>query len=234
MWTIARPPAAGGDDHGELLVPGGWSGLLPRNSIVIASARPLNEVHLRADVILPGESEAEKFAAQVNTYLAVFKSLEISMDTGGPDKDVKAAFDSLEVHQDKNEAVLTAKVPYAFFKKVMVEPPATLAHPANSALSVTTPARDAKATLRSRESRTSRDHHEEVETPTGTDLSSRKSRDPHLNRFVITKSRDPHLNRICLITRKIETSHSTDLSSPGGLQADRDLLFERFEDCVPV
>lgn len=126
VWTIARPPAAGGDDHGELLVPGGWSGLLPRNSIVIASARPLNEVHLRADVILPGESEAEKFAAQVNTYLAVFKSLEISMDTGGPDKDVKAAFDSLEVHQDKNEAVLTAKVPYAFFKKVMVEPPVQL------------------------------------------------------------------------------------------------------------
>jgi hypothetical protein len=126
VWTIARPPAAGGGDHGELLVPGGWSGLLPRDSIVIASARPLNEVRLRADVVMQGESQAEKFAAQVNTYLAVFKSLEISMDTGGPDKDVKAAFDSLEVHQDKNEAVLTAKVPYAFFKKVMAEPPVQL------------------------------------------------------------------------------------------------------------
>jgi len=126
VWTIARPPAAEGEDHGELLIPGGWSGLLPKNSIVIASARPLNEVHLRADIILQGEAEAEKFAAQVNTYLAVFKSLEISMDTGGPDKDVKAAFDSLEVHQDKDEAVLTAKVPYAFFKKVMAEPPVQL------------------------------------------------------------------------------------------------------------
>ena len=30
VWTIARPPVAGvGQDHGELLVPGGWSGLLP-------------------------------------------------------------------------------------------------------------------------------------------------------------------------------------------------------------
>jgi len=34
---------------------------------------------------------------------------------------VKAAFESLEVHADGNEAVLTAKVPYAFFKKVLSE-----------------------------------------------------------------------------------------------------------------
>lgn len=127
VWTIARPPAGGGsEEHSELLVPGGWSGLLPRNSIVIASARPLNDVHLRAMVLTPSEGEAERFAAQVNTYLALFKSLEISLDSGGPDKDVKAAFDSLEVHQDKNEAVLTATVPYAFFQKILKEPPVQL------------------------------------------------------------------------------------------------------------
>jgi hypothetical protein len=45
------------------------------------------------------------------------------MDEGGPDKDVKAAFDSIAVQQDKSEAVLTAKVPYAFFKKVLSAPP---------------------------------------------------------------------------------------------------------------
>ena len=39
---------------------------------------------------------------------------------------MKAAFDSLEIHQDKDEAVLTAKVPYAFFKKVLSEPPVEL------------------------------------------------------------------------------------------------------------
>ncbi len=48
------------------------------------------------------------------------------MDEGGPDKDVKAAFDSLAVQQDKSEAVLTAKVPYAFFKKVLSAPPVDL------------------------------------------------------------------------------------------------------------
>jgi hypothetical protein len=126
VWTIARPPAGGGEEHGELLVPGGWSGLLPHNSVVVASAWPLTDVHLRAIVILHSEAEAQKFSAQVDTYLALFKSLEISMDSGGPDKDVKAAFESLEIHQDQSEAVLTAKVPYAFFKKVMSEPPVQL------------------------------------------------------------------------------------------------------------
>ena len=127
IWTIARPPAASSsEDHAELLVPGGWSGLLPPNSTVIASARPLNEVHLRAQVLTHSEDEASGFTDRVNTFLALFKSLNISMDGGGPDPDVKAAFDSLEIHQDKDEAVLTAKVPYAFFKKVLSEPPVEL------------------------------------------------------------------------------------------------------------
>ena len=86
----------------------------------------MNEVRLRAEVITQSEAQAQTFTEQVATYLALFKTLEIEMDSGGPDKDVKAAFDSLEVHQDKSEAVLTAKVPYAFFKKVMSEPPVEL------------------------------------------------------------------------------------------------------------
>ena len=127
IWTIGRPPAASSSqDHGELLLPGGWSGLLPPDSVVIASARPLNDVRLRADVITHSDAEAHRFTESVNTYLTLFKSLEISIDTGGPDKDVKAAFESLEVHADGNEAVLTAKVPYAFFKKVLSEPPVEL------------------------------------------------------------------------------------------------------------
>ena len=120
VWTIARPPASAvKEDRDELLVPGGWSGFLPPDSVVIASARPLNEVRLRAEVVTRSDAQAQTFTQQVETYLALFKSLEISVDAGGPDKDVKAAFDSLEVHPEKNEAVLTAKVPFAFFKKML-------------------------------------------------------------------------------------------------------------------
>ena len=139
IWTIARPPAASASqEHGELLLPGGWSGLLPPNSVVIASARPLNDIHLRAQVLTDTESAARSFTQRVNTYLALFKSLDISTDAGGPDPDVKSAFDSLEIQQDKTEAVLTAKVPYAFLKKVLSEPavelgPATEKPPQKSA-----------------------------------------------------------------------------------------------------
>jgi hypothetical protein len=93
---------------------------------VIASARPLNEVHLRAQVLTHSEAQARSFTDRVNTFIALFKTLNISMDAGGPDPDVKAAFDSLEIHQDKDQAVLNAKVPYAFFKKILSEPPVEL------------------------------------------------------------------------------------------------------------
>jgi hypothetical protein len=126
VWTIARPPAASSENHAELLLPGGWSGLLPAGSTVIASARPLNEVHLRALVLTHSEAEARSFTDRVSTFLLLFKSLNISMDAGGPDPDVKAAFDSLEIHQDKDQAVLTAKVPYDFFKKIVSESPVEL------------------------------------------------------------------------------------------------------------
>jgi len=127
IWTIARPPAVSkAQEHGELLLPGGWSALLPPKSIVIASARPLNDIHLRAQVLTSSDLEAQAFTQRVKTYLALFKSLDISMDSG-PDADVKAVFDSLEIHQENHEAVLTAQVPYAFFKKMLSEPTVELA-----------------------------------------------------------------------------------------------------------
>jgi hypothetical protein len=124
VWTIARIPSTGkAQDRTELLLPGSWSSLLPRGSTVIASARPLNEIHLRASVILQNETEAGNFTDRVNTFLVLFKTLNISMDGGGPDPDVKKAFDSFEVRQNKNEALLTASVPFAFFKKIVSEAP---------------------------------------------------------------------------------------------------------------
>ena len=124
VWTIARiPDNSAAQDRTELLLPGSWSSLLPRGSVVIASARPLNEVHLRAQVLLKGENEARNFTERVNTFLALFRTLDISVEGGGPDPDVRKAFDSFQIRQDKSEAVLTASVPFAFFKKIVSEAP---------------------------------------------------------------------------------------------------------------
>jgi len=124
IWTIARIPAnSAPQDRTELLLPGSWSSLLPRGSTVIASARPLNDVRLRAQVIAADENQARQFTERMAAFLTLFKSLDITIEGGGPDPDVKKAFDSFEVRQDKNEALLTASVPFAFFKKIVSETP---------------------------------------------------------------------------------------------------------------
>ena len=141
VWTIARIPAnSAAQDRNELLLPGSWSSLLPRGSVVIASARPLNEVHLRAQVITNGDNEARAFTDRVKAFLALFRSIDISMDGGGPDPDVKKAFDSFEVRQNKNEAVLTASVPFAFFKKIVSDTPVDFGSDTEKPLEPTAPA----------------------------------------------------------------------------------------------
>ncbi len=127
VWTIARTPAQStAQDRTELLLPGAWSSLLPKDSVVIASARPLNDIHLRAQVLTQSEDQARRFSERLQAFLALFKAIDISMDGGGPDPDVKKAFDSFSVKQDKSEAVITAAVPFAFFKKIVSEAPVDL------------------------------------------------------------------------------------------------------------
>ncbi len=130
VWTIARTPAqVSMQDRGELLIPGGWGSLLPKGSVVIASGRPLTDVHLRAQIITQDEAQARGFVGRLNAFLALFSTIDISMDGGGPDPDVKKTFESFKVVQDKNEAVVTASVPFAFFRKMVSESPVELAAP---------------------------------------------------------------------------------------------------------
>ncbi len=128
VWTIARTPArVSMQDRSELLIPGGWSSLLPKGSLVIASGRPLTEVHLRAQVITRDEAEARAFVGRLNAFLALFNSIDISMDGGGPDPDVKKTFESFHVEQNRNEAVVSASVPFAFFRKMVSQSPVEIA-----------------------------------------------------------------------------------------------------------
>jgi hypothetical protein len=141
VWTIARTPAQVSlQDRGELLIPGGWSSLLPKGSIVIASARPLTDVRLRAQVITRNEAEARSFTGRLNAFLALFSSIDISMDGGGPDPDVKKVFESFKVEQDKNEAAVTASVPFAFFRKIVSESPVEIGPEAQQPPKTPTPA----------------------------------------------------------------------------------------------
>ena len=97
--------------------------LFSKPAVLVASARYLGSIHIRAEAMTGDEDEAKQVTAQVNTFLNVFHSAELNVPNQGADKDVKKFFDSLKVEQDKNRAVLTAIVPPGFIRKAIGEAP---------------------------------------------------------------------------------------------------------------
>lgn len=120
-WAITKFE---GDVHTEL--PGGFNVFVPTPSVLVASARYTGTVHAKAELFAQNEADANKFADEANTFLAIFRALEGNMQTSGNDPDVKAIFDSLKVDRDKNRATISTSVPIAFFKKMLSEPPAEM------------------------------------------------------------------------------------------------------------
>jgi hypothetical protein len=96
----------------------------------VASVRyvPLvGEIHFRAEAFTQNEQAAEQLTLQVNTYLAIFHSAEISVSGQTPDPDIKKALDSLKVEQHKDRTVLTATLPAGLLRKMVAEAPGQLA-----------------------------------------------------------------------------------------------------------
>jgi hypothetical protein len=90
---------------------------------VVASVRYLRAVHFRAEAFTHDEQAAEQLAQQVNTFLSIFHSAEISVEGQTPDPDVKKALDSLKVEQKNDRAVLTAVLPIELLRKILAEAP---------------------------------------------------------------------------------------------------------------
>ncbi|HKW17450.1 MAG TPA: hypothetical protein VJO35_08090 [Terriglobales bacterium] len=90
---------------------------------VVASVRYLRAVHLRAEAFTHDDQAAKQLAQQVNTFLSIFHSAEISVAGETPDPDVKRALDSLKVEQKEDRAVLTAVLPTELLRKMVAEAP---------------------------------------------------------------------------------------------------------------
>lgn len=127
VWAIARVPAVsnpGSLQIGSLALPGGLDvEIIPPDSTVVASARYLGSIHARADIYTPNDAGAKKLAEQAATYLALFRSVEVTTEAGGTDPDVKAAVDSVKANQEGSRVTLSATIPVNFFKKLLSEPP---------------------------------------------------------------------------------------------------------------
>jgi hypothetical protein len=92
--------------------------------VISASYNPLHlpiridVLHLRAEAWAGSDDDAREIAEKVNVFLAMFRSAEVSVGSTGTDADVRAFFDSLQVRQQQNRAVLSAILPAGIFHKL--------------------------------------------------------------------------------------------------------------------
>lgn len=116
-WLITRLP----NKPDNLQLPGGLSLTLPGDSIAVGSLRYSGSLLLRADIFSQSEAQAKEVVDSANRHLALVRSIGQFIKTKGPDQDVKAAFDSVQVEQKENVAVFTATIPQSVLKKVWSE-----------------------------------------------------------------------------------------------------------------
>jgi len=119
VWVVARidpsaPPSAA------------WNTLLAKPATVVVSGSALdplhlrfNAVHLRAEAFTQNSEDARGIVDKANVFAALTHSAEDSAGSRGTDPDVKAVFDSLQVKQEGDRAVVTASMPIAFLRKML-------------------------------------------------------------------------------------------------------------------
>jgi hypothetical protein len=110
-WTIAK------SKH-DLPLPNGLELAMPDGVTWVGSLRFAGGLELKAQAIAANEADAKKVAESLNTLLALFHSIQSNVKTQGADADVKRVFDSVQVVQENNRAVVTARVPAGFLEKM--------------------------------------------------------------------------------------------------------------------
>src|SRR5882757_3937697 len=120
-WVIARvDPKMTLAEMPQLPIPAGR--LLQSPAVVVASARLIRAVHVRAEAFTSSPDEAQTLTDKLNAVLALLRFSDAETPSGGPDPDVKAFFESLKVAQEKDRTVLTATMPLGFVRKVFRDP----------------------------------------------------------------------------------------------------------------
>ncbi len=129
-WVVARmAPSASWA--------GSWSSLFNAPATLVVSGSYLSPLHLRANAIhLHAEAftrdadEARAMVDQVNVFVALANAAETSVGMHGTDADVKAFFDSIQLKQEGDRAVLNAALPFGFVRKMLAGSGPELAEPA--------------------------------------------------------------------------------------------------------
>lgn len=122
-WAIGRIPArtaaAGAPDAMSM------AQRMAGGSTVVASVRYTGAIQFRVEAITASAQEAKQLSDSLAALLALFRGAGSSVQGEGPDPDVKAFFDSIEVHQEEQSMVVTAILPPRAIQKVLAQPPAS-------------------------------------------------------------------------------------------------------------
>jgi len=116
-WGIFRLNPQGAQSPADLALQ------ITSPATVVASVRYLRAIHFRAEAFTRDEQEAKQLTTQVDTFLSIFHSAEISVAGQTPDPDVKKALDSLKVEQKSDRTILTAILSTELLRKIVAEAP---------------------------------------------------------------------------------------------------------------
>ncbi|MEO6120334.1 MAG: hypothetical protein ABIP12_06545 [Terriglobales bacterium] len=129
-WAIVSLPSPEGRAM-TLPLPNGIEFQLPAKTVTVASLRYLGAIQFKAESFTANAADAKQLTDSLTNFLQLFRAVESNVQTGGPDRDVKAFFDSLKVEQHNTRSVLTAELPAGFIQKAMTDAPTPAAPPAD-------------------------------------------------------------------------------------------------------
>jgi hypothetical protein len=121
-WGIARVEPSTRVSSSVL---GNMSLLFSKPAVVVASARYIRALNLRAEAFAASPDDARDVTEKIGAFLNLFHTAESSVTVHGTDVDVNAFLQSLKVEQHESSSVLTATVPTGFLHKIFELPPAT-------------------------------------------------------------------------------------------------------------
>jgi hypothetical protein len=125
-WLVDRIP----NKPDNIQLPGGFALTIPGDTVAVASLRYTGSLLFRADLFAQSEAQAKQIVDSANAHLALVRSIGQIMGNKGPDKDIKAAFESIQTAQKENVAVFTATIPQTILKKIWSEVQSETTNPA--------------------------------------------------------------------------------------------------------
>jgi hypothetical protein len=124
-WAIGRIPATRPGAAAGAPQALGMVQQIAGGSTVVASLRYTGSIQFRVEAITASEPEAKQLGESLGMLLALFRGAGTSVRGEGPDPDVKAFFDSIDLRQEQQSVVVTATLPERAIQKVLTQPPAS-------------------------------------------------------------------------------------------------------------